>query len=87
MPQTAEISVHDPRTGDLVARVLIADPSACDDAIARARAAATHWARTSPAERAEAVAAAARDVRAAAEELAELNEGKPGSWATMRSVG
>src|SRR5947209_12062719 len=69
-----ELTVLDPRTGDTVARVPIADASACDSAVARARAASVDWARTPAAERAAAVAEAAAAVRAAADELAELNE-------------
>jgi acyl-CoA reductase-like NAD-dependent aldehyde dehydrogenase len=73
-----ELTVLDPRTGDTVARVPIADASACDDAVARARAASVDWARTPAAERAAAVTAAAVAVRAAADELAELNEQETG---------
>ena len=78
MPQTMELTVLDPRTGDTVSRVPIADASTCDDAIARARAASVAWAHTSAAERAAAVTAAAAAVRAGAEELAELNEQETG---------
>jgi acyl-CoA reductase-like NAD-dependent aldehyde dehydrogenase len=77
---TKIIRVLDPRTGDTVAEVPIAEPSDCDAAVGRAADAAEAWARTPPAERAAAIAAAADDVRAAADELAELNEretGKP----------
>ncbi|MCG5433285.1 aldehyde dehydrogenase family protein [Mycobacterium sp. MYCO198283] len=80
MPKNAELTVSDPRTGDLVTRLPIADDAACDGAIARADAAAAQWARTPAAERAAALHAAAAAVRAAADELAELNEretGKP----------
>jgi succinate-semialdehyde dehydrogenase/glutarate-semialdehyde dehydrogenase len=73
-----ELTVHDPRTGETVARVPIADTSTCEAAVARARAASAAWARTSPAERASAVAAAAANVREAADELAELNERETG---------
>jgi succinate-semialdehyde dehydrogenase/glutarate-semialdehyde dehydrogenase len=69
-----ELTVLDPRTGDTVATVPIADASDCEQAVARARAASTGWARTSPAERAAALSKAAAAVRAAADELAELNE-------------
>src|SRR5215218_4585577 len=72
------ITVHDPRTGDLVARVPIASPAQVDDAIARAAKAAPDWARTDPAERAACLSAAAADVRAAAQELASLNERETG---------
>ena len=73
-----ELTVLDPRTGDTVSRVPIADASTCDDAMARARAASVAWAHTSAAERAAAVTAAAAAVRAGAEELAELNEQETG---------
>ena len=73
-----ELTVLDPRSGDTVSQVPIADASTCDDAIARARAASVAWAHTSAAERAAAVTAAAAAVRAGAEELAELNEQETG---------
>ncbi|HEX2286867.1 MAG TPA: aldehyde dehydrogenase family protein [Mycobacterium sp.] len=72
------MAIVDPRTGDPVARIPIADPSTCDDAVARARAASTGWARTPAVERAAALTAAATAVRAAADELAELNERETG---------
>jgi succinate-semialdehyde dehydrogenase/glutarate-semialdehyde dehydrogenase len=75
-----ELTVLDPRTGDTVGRLPIADASECDDAVARACAAGAGWARTPAAERAACLSAAAAAVRAAAAELAELNEretGKP----------
>ncbi|MCV7313839.1 aldehyde dehydrogenase family protein [Mycobacterium paraffinicum] len=72
------MSVLDPRTGDTVTQVPITEPADCDDAVARAAAAADGWARTPPAERAAALAAAAGDVRSAADELAELNERETG---------
>ncbi|GAB5899520.1 aldehyde dehydrogenase family protein [Mycolicibacterium mageritense] len=72
------ITVLDPRTCEVVSRVPVATPVACDDAVARARTALPAWAATAPAERAAAVAAAAADVRAAADELAELNEHETG---------
>ncbi|WP_369808480.1 MULTISPECIES: aldehyde dehydrogenase [unclassified Mycobacterium] len=75
---TKIISVLDPRTGDTVTQVPITEPADCDEAVGRAAAAAEAWARTSPAERAAAIAAAADDVRAAADELAELNERETG---------
>jgi acyl-CoA reductase-like NAD-dependent aldehyde dehydrogenase len=73
-----EMTVLDPRTGDTVARLPIADASECDDAIARARHAGDAWARTPAAERAACLSAAAAAVRAAADELAELNERETG---------
>ncbi|OBI94314.1 succinate-semialdehyde dehydrogenase [Mycobacterium sp. 1245805.9] len=72
------MNVLDPRTGDQVTQVPITEPSDCDDAVRRAADAAAAWARTAPAERAEAIAAAAADVRGAADELAELNERETG---------
>lgn len=76
--QTMELTVLDPRTGDEVSRIPITDPSTCAEAVARARAASTGWARTPAAERAAALTKAAAAVRAAAEELAELNERETG---------
>jgi acyl-CoA reductase-like NAD-dependent aldehyde dehydrogenase len=73
-----ELTVQDPRTGDPVARVPIADDATCREAVARARGAAAAWARTPAAERAAAVSAAAESVRAAADELAELNQRETG---------
>ncbi|WP_179961843.1 aldehyde dehydrogenase family protein [Mycobacterium noviomagense] len=73
-----ELTVLDPRTGETVSRVPVASAANCDHAVARARAARAAWAQTSAAERAAAVRAAASDVRAAADELAELNERETG---------
>jgi succinate-semialdehyde dehydrogenase/glutarate-semialdehyde dehydrogenase len=73
-----ELTVQDPRTGDPVARVPIADDATCREAVTRARGAAAAWARTPAAERAAAVSAAAESVRAAADELAELNQRETG---------
>jgi succinate-semialdehyde dehydrogenase / glutarate-semialdehyde dehydrogenase len=50
----------------------------CDDAVARARAAASAWARTPAEERAAALRAAAAEVRAATDALAALNERETG---------
>ncbi len=75
---TKIISVLDPRTGDTVTQVPITEPADCDDAIRRAAEAGPAWARSPAAERAAAIAAAAADVRAAARELAELNERETG---------
>ncbi|OBJ69982.1 aldehyde dehydrogenase family protein [Mycobacterium sp. 1274756.6] len=72
------MTIHDPRTGDLVARVPIADEATCDDALARAAAAAPGWARTPAVERAAAITAAAAAVEDAADELADLNEEETG---------
>jgi acyl-CoA reductase-like NAD-dependent aldehyde dehydrogenase len=73
-----ELTVQDPRTGDPVARVPIADEATCRKAVACARNAAAGWARTPAAERAAAISAAAESVRAAADELAELNQRETG---------
>ena len=73
-----DLTVVDPRTGDMVSRIPITDPTACADAVARARRAFPAWARTSAAERAAALTRAAAAVRAAADELAELNERETG---------
>ncbi|MGV0836379.1 aldehyde dehydrogenase family protein [Mycolicibacterium thermoresistibile] len=72
------MTVVDPRTGERVARVPIADPGACAAAVGRARAAYRGWASTPAAERAAAIAAAAAAVRSAAPELADLNERETG---------
>lgn len=72
------LTVLDPRSGDTVAQVPVTDNSACDEAVTRAWSAAVSWARTPATERAAAVAAAASAVRAAADELAELNERETG---------
>ena len=75
-----DVTVLDPRTGDVVARVPIADAAECDRAVARAKAARDDWARTAPAERAGLVRDAASAVQAIAKDLAELVEretGKP----------
>jgi succinate-semialdehyde dehydrogenase / glutarate-semialdehyde dehydrogenase len=73
-----ELTVQDPRTGNPVARVPIADEATCREAVARAHSAAAAWARTPVSERAAAVSAAAESVRAAADELAELNQRETG---------
>ncbi len=75
---TKIISVLDPRTGDNATQVEVTGPAECDEAIGRAADAADFWARTSSADRAAAIAAAAADVRAAADELAELTERETG---------
>jgi acyl-CoA reductase-like NAD-dependent aldehyde dehydrogenase len=73
-----DLTVLDPRTGDMVSRIPITEPAACAEAIARARAAFPGWARTPAADRAAALTEAAAAVRAAADELAELNERETG---------
>jgi acyl-CoA reductase-like NAD-dependent aldehyde dehydrogenase len=75
-----ELTVLDPRTGDVVSRVPVASADACRAAVARARAAQPEWARTAAGERAGLIRQAAASVQAAAKELAELIEretGKP----------
>jgi len=72
------ITVLDPRTGSISSQVPVADATDCADAVARAAHAATEWARTAPAERAALIAAAADEVRLAADELAALNESETG---------
>lgn len=76
--QRSELIVTDPRTGETVSRVPIADASTCAEAVKRARAASAAWARTPAAERAAALTAAAAAVREAADELADLNEQETG---------
>lgn len=73
-----ELTVSNPRTGDMVTRVPITDPAACADAVLRARAAFPGWARTPAADRAAALTKAAAAVRAAADDLADLNERETG---------
>jgi succinate-semialdehyde dehydrogenase/glutarate-semialdehyde dehydrogenase len=75
-----EITVLDPRTGEVAGRVPIATRQECEAALGRARRAAGGWARASADERAAALHSAAGAVREAADELAALNEretGKP----------
>lgn len=72
------MTIRDPRTGDIAAEIPIADASICDAAVRRAHAAAAGWARTPAAERAATLSAAAGAVRAAADELAGLNERETG---------
>jgi acyl-CoA reductase-like NAD-dependent aldehyde dehydrogenase len=72
-----EPTVLDARTGDVISCVPIAGESACDGAVERARESCMAWARTPPAERAGYLSDAAAAVRAAAEDMAELNGRKP----------
>jgi acyl-CoA reductase-like NAD-dependent aldehyde dehydrogenase len=72
------MTVLDPRTGATVTRMSNADAAACDEALARANAASSAWAATPAAERASALTAAAAAVRAATDELADLNERETG---------
>lgn len=62
----------DPRDGSHVARIPVSPAVAVDAAVDEARTASAEWARTSPAERGQAVAAIASAVEDAAEELASL---------------
>ncbi|MDF2825243.1 MAG: Aldehyde dehydrogenase, partial [Mycobacterium sp.] len=78
MPSTVELTINDPRTGEVVSRVPVADADTCAAAIDRARIAAPGWAQTPAAERAAAVSAAAKAVEQAAAELADLNECETG---------
>ena len=74
------LDVLDPATGEVIGRIPAGSPDAADAAVRAARAAQPAWARTAPAERAAALKAAARRVRAHADELAELQTregGKP----------
>lgn len=75
------ITVRDPHTGEVVSRVSVTEPAAVDRAVSRAAKARSEWARTAPADRAAAVATAAEVVRAAADELATLNERETGKTA------
>lgn len=76
--EPTQLTIADPRSGDIVARVPIAGAAECDDALDRARAAVPGWARTPAAERAAAIVAAADAIEDAAAELAELNEQETG---------
>ncbi|MBY4127604.1 aldehyde dehydrogenase [Rhodococcus fascians] len=78
MSKTIELHVLDPRTGHTVSRLPGATAPDCDAALGRARTAAAQWARVPAVERAAAVRAGAEAVRAAADELAELNERETG---------
>ena len=79
-PTPARLRVLDPADGSLVGEVDVAGQELVDAAVAQARKAATDWARTAPADRAAMLAAAARRVAGAADELARLTTremGKP----------
>jgi acyl-CoA reductase-like NAD-dependent aldehyde dehydrogenase len=78
VPQNTELILTDPRTGEPVSRLPVADASTCAEAVKRARVAGGTWARTPAADRAAALTAAAVAVRDAADELAELNERETG---------
>jgi succinate-semialdehyde dehydrogenase / glutarate-semialdehyde dehydrogenase len=75
-----ELAIHDPRTGDEVARVPVADATACEHAINRAVTARDEWSRTAAGERAACLKEAAAAVAASASDIAEIVEretGKP----------
>src|SRR5688572_16133670 len=74
------LDVLDPATGELVGRIPAGSAEAADAAVRAARAAQPAWARTAPGERGTVLKAAARRLRAHAEELAALQTregGKP----------
>ena len=81
LPGPAEtLEVRDPRDDALVGRIPVGGPAEVDAAVAGAVKAAAGWARTSPGEWSSRLKAAARDLRARVEELAELQAregGKP----------
>ncbi len=81
LPGPAEaLEVRDPRDDALVGRIPVAGPAEVDAAVAGAVKAAPAWARTSPGERSGLLKAAARELRARLDEVAELQAregGKP----------
>ncbi|MEK6438142.1 aldehyde dehydrogenase family protein [Pseudonocardia sp. T1-2H] len=77
-PSDRVLTVLDPRTGEVATELPVADEPAVADALTSARAAQAGWARTPAAERGAALRAAAAAVRAAADELAELNTRETG---------
>lgn len=77
---TPRLTVLDPADGSLVGEPEVAGPAEVEGAVARARKAAPDWARTPPAERGAALAAAADRIAARADRLALLTTremGKP----------
>ncbi|MDQ0376454.1 aldehyde dehydrogenase family protein [Amycolatopsis thermophila] len=72
------IEVHDPASGELVGRVTSATEQEVAKAVRAARAAFAEWRRTPAAERAEALKAAAAELRDRADELAEMNTRETG---------
>jgi acyl-CoA reductase-like NAD-dependent aldehyde dehydrogenase len=77
---TEVLDVRDPRDDALVGRIPVGGPADVDAAVAGAVKAAVGWARTSPGERSSLLKAAARDLRARIDEVAELQAregGKP----------
>jgi acyl-CoA reductase-like NAD-dependent aldehyde dehydrogenase len=73
-----EITITNPRTGELVGRVRISDHESVSDAVATAREAFRTWSRVSPAERGQALHDVADALRRHADELAELNAAETG---------
>jgi acyl-CoA reductase-like NAD-dependent aldehyde dehydrogenase len=74
----ATLDVLDPATGERIGRIPAGDPAQAGAAVRAARAAQPHWARTAPAERAEALKAAARRLREHVDELAVLQARETG---------
>lgn len=75
-----EEAVLNPRTGETILMLSEANNSQIDRAVSAARAAFTHWSRTTPSERSEKLLAIADAVEGSLEELAQLealNCGKP----------
>jgi len=80
VPEASRLSIVDPADGSPVGELAVATEPEVADAVTAARKAAHGWARTAPAERAAAVAAGARRVAEAADELTRLTVremGKP----------
>ena len=74
----ATLDVLDPATGERIGTIPAGDPAQAGAAVRAARAAQPHWARTPPAERAEALKAAARRLREHVDELAALQARETG---------
>src|SRR5205807_988522 len=75
-PET--LDVLDPRSGAVLGTIPAGDAAAADAAVRRACAAQGAWARTAPGERAAALKAGARALRAHLDELAELQTAENG---------
>jgi acyl-CoA reductase-like NAD-dependent aldehyde dehydrogenase len=74
----ATITVLDPVTGEVASETRRSTADEVRDAVARARAAATSWARTAPGERGALLRAAAERLRDHADELAAMNTRETG---------
>ncbi|MDT0195373.1 aldehyde dehydrogenase family protein [Arthrobacter sp. AB6] len=74
----AGITIHNPRTGEVLWTVPEAKPDAVARTVEAARGASPDWASTAPALRGSALKAAARALDAAARELAGLNASETG---------